>query len=98
MTLPGIENYRLASAVVRVGNNPTYNADGSIKANNTKYINLRSEQSNADCTINSLDGDTELVLSESGAGEACTISNKGKNFLLNKLVLTYTYVEPTSAE
>ena len=93
MTLPGIENYRLASAIVRVGNNPQYNEDGSIKANNTKYINLRSKQSNADCTINSLDGD-----SESGAGEACTISNGGKNFLLNKLVLRYTYVEPTSAE
>ena len=98
MTLPGIANYRLASAIVRVGNKPSDNKDGSIKANNTKYINLRSKQSNADCTINSLDGDTELVLSESGAGEACTMSSGGKNFLLNKLVLRYAYVAPTSAE
>ena len=98
MTLPGIENYRLASAIVRVGNTPSYNEDGSIKAQNSKYINLKSEQSNADCTINSLNGDTELVLSRSGAGEACTISSKGKNFLLNKLVLRYTYVAPASAE
>ena len=98
MTMPSISNYRLTSAIVRVGNTPNYNDDGTIKQHNTKYLNLKSKLSNADCTINNLDGDTELVLSESEAGEACTISSQGKNLLLNKLVLTYKYVEPTPAE